>query len=114
MSRCPPWLWASGGSAVFRRRPRTGARQEAFTHVTERSGVCAAVVRATGSREQARDGIAAGVVDQGRGNDPAATRGVDIAHSTRAPIEAAGGTARFESTPGQGHRVRLWVPCTDT
>ena len=81
--------------------------QEALTNVAKYAGAKAVTVTL------ARDGDRAHVVvtDDGRGFDPAATRGG--AHGLmgmRYRVEAEGGRMQVHSAPGEGTRIDAWLP----
>jgi len=83
------------------------AVREALTNVVKHAGTMHAsvVVRPEPG------GVAVEITDVGRGYDPADIHSrVGQRRSIRERVEAVGGRVEFDSAPGRGTRVRLWVP----
>ena len=97
-SACPTTVRAAALVAVAR---------EALTNVAKHAGAGRAVVRLASFEDR----VELSVRDHGRGFDPATvTGGYGRDQSIRARAEDAGGTAEIWSAPGQGTRVRVWMP----
>ena len=80
---------------------------EALTNVAKHAGVRRAVVRLATVGQR----VELSVRDHGRGFDPSVvTSGFGSDQSIRARAEEVGGTAEIWSAPGEGTRVRVWVP----
>ena len=84
------------------------ATREALTNVAKHSGANRAVLRV---RSAAAGQIEVIVRDEGDGFDQASTRaGFGTTQSITMRMQEAGGGAEVRSAPGEGTRVRLWVP----
>jgi signal transduction histidine kinase len=96
----PPVASAAIGAVV-------AAVREALTNVAKHAATRAATV----TIRPVEGGLVVEVVDEGRGYDPDSTTArIGQRNSIRGRIEAVGGRVEIESTPGDGTRVRLWVP----
>jgi signal transduction histidine kinase len=104
-------LRVSGGDAFLSQdglSALTGAVDELLANVAKHAGVDEVTVRLA----FAGGGVAASIVDGGRGFHPGQpTSGTGLRHSVRGRIEEAGGVVRLDSTPGQGASIEVWVPC---
>jgi signal transduction histidine kinase len=101
-------------TAEYRSCPTTARAQalvavarEALTNVVKHAGVGQAVVRLASTDNS----VELSVRDHGRGFDPATVPGgFGRDQSIVARIQDAGGTAEIWSEPGEGSRVRAWMP----
>jgi signal transduction histidine kinase len=83
------------------------AVREALTNTAKHSGASEAVVKV----DAVDGGVEIVIRDHGCGFDvTASTSGFGIRESIRARMRDLGGTARIESWPGRGTRIRLWTP----
>ena len=81
---------------------------EALNNAYKHSGTAHAWVRAAA----AHGGIEVSVEDKGAGFPAeAAGAGFGITNCIRRRLEEAGGSAEFQSAPGAGTTVRMWLPC---
>lgn len=85
-----------------------GAVGEALVNAGKHGGASVVVVYVEPGEDR---GVSCSVHDDGSGFDPSVVdEGVGIGRSIRGRMTEVGGTVEFESRPGSGTEVRLWLP----